>query len=103
MLCGSVSGRKTDKFKEAGFSAQKAIRLKETFKIAECIGDIECVLYDTKEAGDHFVFLGEAVYTAAEEKYFVNDFWDTSKVELIFHLGGKMFFKSSRYSEFKAT
>lgn len=102
MLCGSVSGRQKDKFKEAGFTPQKTSLLKETPKIRECIANIECKLSSIKEAGDHFIFFGEAVYAEAEEKYFINDFWDTAKIELIFHLGGKFFFKSSPFFEFQA-
>jgi flavin reductase (DIM6/NTAB) family NADH-FMN oxidoreductase RutF len=101
MLCGSVSGRKIDKFKAAEFTPQKANVLKECPKIAECIANIECKLSDTREAGDHFIFFGEVSYAQADDKYFINDFWDTTKVELIFHLGGKFFFKSAPYSEFK--
>ena len=101
VLCGSLSGRSVDKFKEAKLTPQKPHHLTKTHAIEECLGNIECSLLDTKEIGDHFLFLGEVVYAEAEEKYFVNDFWNTSKIDLIFHLGSKFFFKSSPYLEFK--
>lgn len=101
VMCGSVSGYKVDKFKEANFTPEKAHTLVKTPKISECIGILECSLMGVKEAGDHYFFMGEVVYAEAEEKYFTNGFWDTSKVDLIFHLGGKYFCKSSSYIEYK--
>jgi flavin reductase (DIM6/NTAB) family NADH-FMN oxidoreductase RutF len=70
-------------------------------KIKECIGSLECSLLDINEIGDHYLFIGEVVYADAEKKYFVDDFWDTHKVKLIFHLGGRFFFKSSSFIEFR--
>ncbi|MDD4182441.1 MAG: flavin reductase family protein [Candidatus Omnitrophica bacterium] len=101
MACGSISGRNMDKFKENGFTAEKAHSLSDAPKIAECAASVECLLVEAKEAGDHYLFIGEIVYAEAENSLFVNDFWDTEKAELIFHLGSKFFFKSSPYMEFK--
>ncbi|MBU2101825.1 MAG: flavin reductase family protein [Candidatus Omnitrophota bacterium] len=93
--CGSVSGRKVDKFSAFGLSRQKPCILSKTPAIAECIAHIECSLFDVKEVGDHFLFLGEVVYAQAEEKNFVHDLWSIAGVEFIFHVGGELFFKSS--------
>lgn len=101
MFCGSASGRDRDKFKESGLRAEKACVLKNAPKIAQCCAAIECSLTETKEVNDHYLFFGEAVYAEAETDLFVNDFWDTNKAELIFHLGSKFFFKPSPYTEFK--
>lgn len=101
VMCGSLSGWKNDKFKEAKFTPQKAHTLVKVDSINECIGIIECSLVGVKEVGDHYFFIGEVVYAEAEEKYFANGFWDTSKVDLIFHLGGRYFCKSSPYIEYK--
>lgn len=101
MACGSISGRNMDKFKENGFTAEKAHSLSDAPKIAECVASLECSLVDVKEMGDHYLFAGEIIYAEAEEGLFVNDFWDTNRAELIFHLGSKFFFKSSPYKEFK--
>ncbi|MDD4954610.1 MAG: flavin reductase family protein [Candidatus Omnitrophica bacterium] len=100
MLCGSVSGRNMDKFKESGFTPEKAHSLSDAPKITECAASLECMLVDSKETGDHYLFTGEITYAEAKNNLFVNDFWDTNKAELIFHLGGKFFFKSSPYTEF---
>jgi flavin reductase (DIM6/NTAB) family NADH-FMN oxidoreductase RutF len=99
--CGSVSGRNIDKFKEIRLTPQKSLRLTGAVRIEECIGCIECSLVDIKEAGDHYIFLGEVVSVEADNNYFINDCWDTSKIDLIFHAGGRKFFKSSPHIEFK--
>jgi len=98
--CGKCSGREVDKFKEAKLSAARAHSLIKTPIIDECIGYIECSLFDIKEVGDHFLFFGEIIHAQADQDYFSGGFWDTKKCDLIFHLGAKFFFKSSEYIEF---
>lgn len=90
VYCGTHSGREVDKFKEAGLTAQKASRLVKTPLIKECIGHLECYLRDVKEAGDHFLFIGEVIYACAEETLFT-EIWQVDKVKLLYHLGGKSF------------
>jgi len=99
--CGSLSGWDVDKFKTTGLTALKPKSLAKPPVIGECVGSLECTLIDVKDIGDHFLFLGEVVYAEADTECFVNDIWDTNKVDLIFHLGAKYFFKSSPYSEIK--
>ncbi len=99
--CGRLSGWDVDKFKATGLTPAKAKKLIKTPAVGECIGLVECSLIDVKEVGDHFLFLGEAIHAEADNDCFINDIWDTNKVDLIFHLGAKYFFKSSPYSEFK--
>lgn len=99
--CGSVSGVCVDKFKETGFTSQKAHSLAKTPVISECAGSIECALIDTKEVGDHFLFLGEVVHAEADEDYFKDGFWDTRQVSFIFYLGSTYFFKSSPFEQYK--
>jgi len=101
IFCGSFSGQDKDKFKEAGLTPQKANSLIKTPKIKECVGHLECALFDIKEIADHYLFFGEVIYTEAEHNYFKGDFWDTRKIDFIFHLGGKFFFKSAPFLEFK--
>jgi flavin reductase (DIM6/NTAB) family NADH-FMN oxidoreductase RutF len=95
VYCGSHSGREVDKFQESGLTAQKANRLIKAPLIKECIGHLECYLADVKEAGDHFLFIGEVIYACAEDKLFA-DTWQVDKVKLIFHLGGKFFTTSDK-------
>jgi len=101
ITCGKISGRDFDKFKEAGLGSQKPTVLQNTPKIAECIGHLECMLKSINEVGDHFLFVAEVVNVEVEGDFFKGGFWDTTKTDLLFHLGGKFFFKSSAYSEAK--
>lgn len=98
VYCGTHSGREVDKFKETGLTPESANRLIKTPLIKECIGHLECYLSDIKEAGDHFLFLGEVIYACAQEDLF-NETWQPDKVKLIFHLGGKFFTTSAKLIE----
>ncbi len=95
LYCGTHSGRDVDKFKETGLTPQKAEKLINTPKIKECIGAIECSVIDYIEVGDHIMFFGEVLYAEAEEDFFKDGVWDTNRAELIYHLGGNCFMKSS--------
>ena len=57
VLCGTKSGRDTDKFSETGWTREKGklgIPL-----VGECSASIECVLEREIETGDHFVMIGK--------------------------------------------
>ena len=94
VACGKTSGRDTDKFKSAGFSAKEAGELRHAPVIEECVGTVECRLRETNEMGDHYFFVGEVTLARARADCFINNCWDTAKVDFIFHLGGNSFFKS---------
>ena len=98
VYCGSHSGREVDKFKEASLTPEKANRLIKTPMIKECIGHVECYLRDIKEVGDHFLFIGEAIYACAKEDLF-KETWQVDKAKLIFHLGGGFFTGSDKQVE----
>ena len=97
VYCGSHSGREVDKFEDTGLTREKAVKLSKPPKIAECIASIECALVDIKEIGDHFLFLGEPVYAAAEEALFdfENIVWK-EEAGLLFHLGGPFFMRQGK-------
>ncbi|RKY28776.1 MAG: flavin reductase family protein [Candidatus Omnitrophota bacterium] len=92
IFCGTCSGRDYDKFKETNLTKEKAKVLVKTPRIKECIGVIECGLSDIKEAGDHYIFFSEPLYSEVEEGLFdfENFVWKES-ADLIFHLGGEFF------------
>ena len=100
MVCGSKSGREVDKFKRSGFTKAQAGSLAGTPVINECVGHLECKLQEVREIGDHFIFTGQVVEAKAQIEYFMGGFWDTRRVKLLFHLGGKAFFTSTPYNEF---
>ncbi|MFH1201366.1 MAG: flavin reductase family protein [Candidatus Omnitrophota bacterium] len=98
IYCGTHSGREVDKFKETGLTPVKANRLIKTPLIGECIGNLECLLGDIKEVGDHNLFIGEAIYAQVENDLF-REVWNTEKVKLIYHLGASFFTESGRLLE----
>ena len=89
--CGSVSGRKVDKFKKFGLTPVPAEKVKPPL-IKECIGHLECVLIDKAAARKYDLFLGE-VKVAWVEKDAFEDKWLVNKkiAKTLHHLGGKYF------------
>jgi len=67
-ICGSKSGRRTDKFGASGLTKEKAKKIAAPL-IAECPVNIECVKVREVEAGDHTWFVGEVVAARADPSY----------------------------------
>ena len=59
-LCGTKSGRDTDKWMKCNFTKTKSIAVK-TPHIQECPVSMECKLKQIVELGTHDLFLGEVV------------------------------------------
>jgi len=57
-LCGTTSGRDTDKFAQASFTALPAKKVKPPI-IADCTVAFECRVTNKVETGDHTVYIGE--------------------------------------------
>lgn len=60
LVCGTKSGRDTDKFAESGLTREEGEKI-DCSMIGEAPVSIECRLVDTLKTGDHYVFVGEAV------------------------------------------
>lgn len=61
----AVSGWDEDKFKKTGLTQVRSTSVK-TPGIKECAARLECKAVDTKEAGDHTLFIGKVEATACE-------------------------------------
>jgi flavin reductase (DIM6/NTAB) family NADH-FMN oxidoreductase RutF len=66
-ICGSTSGRDTDKFAAAGLTPTPASVVRPPL-IAECPVSLECRVTDIQETGDHDLFLAEVLAAHAEER-----------------------------------
>jgi len=99
VICAASSGRETNKFEEAELTRVAASALTHAPVVSECLANIECKLVEAKEAGDHYIFVGEAVAAFFEEKYFNGETWNISKMELVHHLGGDKFYRSRDFTE----
>ncbi|RLF11082.1 MAG: flavin reductase family protein [Thermoprotei archaeon] len=92
-ICGTKSGRSTDKIKECGFTLEKSIRVRPP-SIRECIANLECRVVKTIETGDHTTFIGEVV-AARVVKGLFDGVFDTKKVKHILHVGYDVFTTTS--------
>ncbi|QLH74399.1 MAG: flavin reductase family protein [Methanomassiliicoccales archaeon] len=78
IICGSKSGKRTDKFTEAGLTAEPGKRVRSP-KIKEALMNIECKKLESFEKGDHTWYLGKIVHTDAVVDYDRSKallFWD---------------------------
>lgn len=89
ILCGSLSGKNVDKFKEANLTEVSGKKISSP-SIKECFAFIECKVIDSFLCGDHYLFIGEIVHSEIE-KNFYNEHIDLEKVKFINHLGGPYF------------
>ena len=60
LICGKNSGADSDKFALAKLTKEKSAKVAAP-SIAESIISIECKVVDSKEAGDHVLFIGKPV------------------------------------------
>jgi flavin reductase (DIM6/NTAB) family NADH-FMN oxidoreductase RutF len=64
--CGTVSGKKVDKFKDTKLTPLKASKVKPPI-IKECPVSIECKVKKTVTLGSHDLFIGEVVNIGVDE------------------------------------
>ncbi len=88
-LCGTVSGRKVDKFKEAGLTPVPA-HLVQPPLIAECAGHLECQLVQTFTVTTHDLLICEVVYASAEEDFF-DGAWIPEKFHTLHYLSASQY------------
>jgi len=96
-FCGSVSGRKIDKFNKTGFTELEAKYLKAPL-IKECIAHLECRLRRVYAAGDHSIFMGEVLRAAADDDIFDGKFLrlDNPRAQTLHHLGEDLYMVSGQ-------
>jgi len=90
-LCGSLSGRDVDKFKEARLTPVDAKEVRAPL-IEECLGHLECAVVEALDLGDHTLFVGQVVAAWAEKEAF-DDTWllEDEEAKPLHHLGGAYF------------
>lgn len=64
-VCGSVSGRNTEKFEESGFGKVECGKI-DCPRIRQAIGYLECEVAGSIETGDHTVFIGKVLYSESK-------------------------------------
>lgn len=91
---GSVSGRKTDKFKKFGLKKEAPLKIKSP-RLAAAIGILECRLRKDRRLLDKYdIVLGDVVHAEAESGLFADRWLPEKKGAGIFHhLGGRIFYE----------
>ena len=89
-LCGIRSGRKTDKFDKCEFTILNSKKI-NTPGIKECYAHLECKLYETKELGDHFLFVGEVVNVSANKNAFDSALIRNDEIQPTYYIGGNKY------------
>jgi flavin reductase (DIM6/NTAB) family NADH-FMN oxidoreductase RutF len=67
--CGTISGRRADKFKETKLTQMKARRVEPPL-IKECPVRMECMVKNIVQLGSHDLFVGEIVAVDVDEKVY---------------------------------
>lgn len=93
-LCGSLSGRDTDKFEAARLTAARAQSVGAPL-IAECFGHLECRVEKRVTAGDHTVFVGRVVAPSADRAAFGKHLRLAAGSHTLHHIGGRRFLTSA--------
>lgn len=90
--CGVVSGSKYDKFKECGFTPEKAKCIQAAL-IAESPISIECRVLEIKALGSHDMFIAEVLNVRADEQYInpKTGAFDMERAELLAYSHGEYF------------
>ena len=70
--CGSVSGRRTNKFEDLGWTPQPAVKIASPL-IAECPLSLECKVVEVAHLGSHDWVMGEAVAAHVDERILDGD------------------------------
>lgn len=94
-ICGSKSGRKIDKFREAKLKKFQASNISAPL-IEGCAGFIECRVIQSIDAGECYAFLADVISCKVDEKYFKKGVWISETIPM--HLGGKkiVYFKDEK-------
>lgn len=86
-LCGSVSGKDVDKFKECSFTPEASAKVSAP-RIKECPVNIECYLDKTVHLGSHDLFIGHVASVAIDKEVLMHARPDTNKLGPITYAQG---------------
>jgi flavin reductase (DIM6/NTAB) family NADH-FMN oxidoreductase RutF len=91
-FCGTNSGKKIDKIKEAKLTLIDSEKIK-TPSIQQCYAHFECKLNDTIRLGDHDLFVGEVVNAKVDEEILENGTINNKKIRPCLYLGNNIYSK----------
>jgi flavin reductase (DIM6/NTAB) family NADH-FMN oxidoreductase RutF len=88
-LAGTVSGRRIDKFKEAGLTPVPASLVQPPL-IAECGGHLECRVIETFTVETHDLLICEVVHASVEEAIF-DGAWIPEKFQTLHYMSATQY------------
>jgi len=87
---GTISGKDVDKSRILKLTFSKSRKLKTPI-IEECIAHLECKVVDEVDVGESTLFIAEVVEAYGSKEYLVRGKWNIRKVNVLEHLGGRVF------------
>ncbi len=81
--CGTVSGRKVDKYAKAGLKMRPADRVNVPL-IEGCLANLECRVVADYEVGDHTLFVGEIVAAHQGDRWEPLARFDSKYADILF-------------------
>ncbi len=98
-FCGMYTGRKVDKFKECGFTKEKASKVSAPM-IGECPISIECKVTDIIPLGSHDMFLADIVAVNVEKSLLEGDKLCINRAHLCAFAHGEYYKLGERIGKF---
>ncbi len=98
-LCGMLTGRKVDKFKECGFAKEKASKI-DAPMISECPISIECKVTDIIPLGSHDMFLADILAVNVERSLLEGDKLCINRAHLCAFAHGEYYKLGERIGKF---
>ena len=97
--CGMFTGRKVDKFKECGFTKEKASKI-DAPMIGECPISLECKVTDIIPLGSHDMFLADIVAVNVEKSLLEGDKLCINRAHLCAFAHGEYYKLGERIGKF---
>ena len=98
-FCGMYTGKKVDKFKECGFTKEKATKI-DAPMISECPISIECKVTDVIPLGSHDMFLADIVAVNVEKALLEGDKLCINRAHLCAFAHGEYYKLGERIGKF---
>lgn len=98
-LCGMYTGKKVDKFKECGFTKEKATKI-DAPMISECPISIECKVTDIIPLGSHDMFLADILAVNVEKSLLEGDKLCINRAHLCAFAHGEYYKLGERIGKF---
>ncbi|RLI86397.1 MAG: hypothetical protein DRP01_04305 [Archaeoglobales archaeon] len=91
---GTLSGRRVDKIGKIGLELEDGVKI-GTPHVRDCLGYLECRVFDEVKLEEHSVFLSKVVHAWADDRFFRDVWLENAKIPM--HVGKNLFTTPSKY------